>query len=125
MPGKHFAVHGQDVEIRHLVGVRAGGARLDRPLAEHDARSRGRPIFGAGVARVDDEHAHHAHAHLGHLVVVRVVHEGPVLPERELVFERLARLDVRLRQARRRRPCRSAEGCRASGRWSAGSLFVT
>ena len=48
---------------------------------------------------MDDEHANQAHAHLGHLVVVGVEHEGAVLPERELVFRRVAGLDVGLRQA--------------------------
>ena len=53
---------------------------------------------GVGVAPcVDDEHAREAQGDLGHLVVVGVVHERPVLAQRELVEERLARLDDRLR----------------------------
>jgi len=51
------------------------------------------------MSRVDDEQADEAHAHLGHLVVVRVEHEGLVLPERELVFRRLPRFDVGLCEA--------------------------
>ena len=52
-----------------------------------------------GSLRVDDEHAHHAHRHLHHLVGVRVIHEGPALPEHELVDEGLARWDMRLSES--------------------------
>jgi hypothetical protein len=46
-----------------------------------------------------DEHTHHAHRHLHHLVGVRVVHERAALPELKFVDEGLPRLDVRLRHA--------------------------
>jgi len=42
---------------------------------------------------MDNEHADHAHLHLGHLVVVRVVHEGTVLPDGVLVLEGFAGLN--------------------------------
>jgi hypothetical protein len=51
-------------------------------------------------ARVNDEEAHHPEGHLQRLVGVRMVHERAVLPQRELVSVRLARLDVRLVEAR-------------------------
>jgi hypothetical protein len=51
------------------------------------------------VARMHDEHAHHAHAHLHHFVGVRVVHEGAACLELELVDEGLAGLDMRLGEA--------------------------
>ena len=51
------------------------------------------------VSRMHDEEPHHAHRHLHHFVGMRVVHEGAALLELELVDERLARLDLRLRQA--------------------------
>ena len=37
--------------------------------------------------------------HLGHLVVMGVVHVGPMLPDGVFVFERLARLDSALGQS--------------------------
>ena len=47
---------------------------------------------------MDDEHADHAHAHLRHLVVVRMVHERAMLAQRPFVLHGLAGLDVRLGQ---------------------------
>ena len=43
------------------------------------------------LARMNNEHAKHSESHLGHLVVMRMIHEGAVLPDRELVLERLSR----------------------------------
>ena len=40
---------------------------------------------------MNDEHADQPHPHLGHLVVMGVEHEGPVLPQRPLVLRRLPR----------------------------------
>ena len=48
---------------------------------------------------MDDDHAHHAHGHLHHLVGMRVVHEGAAFLQLELVDEGLAGLDMRLVQA--------------------------
>ena len=48
---------------------------------------------------MDDEHPHHAHRHLDHLVGMRVVHEGAGFHEVELVDEGLADRDMRLRQS--------------------------
>ena len=77
---KDFAVHRQDVEIRHFQGVGAGRARFDGPFAEHNRKVPVHMIFRRRVARMDDKHADQAHAHLRHLVVMGVEHEGPVLP---------------------------------------------
>ena len=52
----------------------------DVPFAEHDREVPVHLIVRRRVARVDDEHADQAHAHLRHLVVVGVVHERAVLP---------------------------------------------
>ena len=41
---------------------------------------------------MNDDHAGHPHADLCHLIVVRVVHAGARLPDRELVLERLSLL---------------------------------
>jgi hypothetical protein len=46
-----------------------------------------------------DDHAHHAHRHLNHLVGMRMVHERPALLHLELVDKGLAGRDVRLVQA--------------------------
>ena len=46
-----------------------------------------------------DEQAHHPHRLLHHLVEVRVIHVRPVLLDRELVLEGLARFDSGLIQA--------------------------
>ena len=46
------------------------------------------------VARVNDEHAHHAERYLQRLVAVRVIHLRPVLPQGKLVGEGLAGFDV-------------------------------
>ncbi|GCC47755.1 hypothetical protein chiPu_0032058, partial [Chiloscyllium punctatum] len=51
------------------------------------------------VPGVDNEHAHHAHRHLHHLVRVRVVHERPARLDLEFVDEGLAGFDVRLVEA--------------------------
>jgi hypothetical protein len=56
-----------------------------------------------GIARMDDESAHHAHRHLHRLVGVRVIHEGAARAQLELVDEGLARLDLRLGEAVQRR----------------------
>jgi hypothetical protein len=47
---------------------------------------------------VHDEHADQPHAHLGHLVVMGVEHEAPVLAQRPLVSRGFPGLDVRLCQ---------------------------
>jgi hypothetical protein len=52
-----------------------------------------------GVARMDDEQAHHAAGQLHHLVGVRVVHVRAVLTQRELVGPGFAGLDMRLRES--------------------------
>ena len=85
-------VEGQHVEVHHLVGVWTTHAGRDLPLRQHvhEVAVDGRTL---GLARVDDDHAHQPHRHLGHLVVVGVVHEGAVLAQRELVAEGLAGLD--------------------------------
>src|SRR3982074_2045636 len=46
-----------------------------------------------------DDHSHHAHGHLDHLVRMRVVHEGAAVLHLEFVDEGLAGLDMRLAKA--------------------------
>ena len=68
------------------------------PLAEEDGKVPIDLVVGGGLAGVDHDHAHHPHRHLGHLVVVRVVHQRAMLVERPLVAEGLTGLDRRLAQ---------------------------
>src|SRR5258707_14437299 len=45
------------------------------------------------------EQTKHSKRHLGHFIVMRVIHEGAMLSQRELVFERFKRLNDLLCQA--------------------------
>ncbi len=97
-----FGVHGEDVEFGHFGGVGAIGAGIDAPLVEEQCEIA--IDFGAGfgrlvVAGMDDEQAGHAQAHLGHFIVMGVVHVRAGLMEGEFVFEGLAGLDGALREA--------------------------
>ena len=85
-------IHGQQVKIRHLVGIGAARARLQLPGREQDGVVTVRKR-ASWTARMHDNHAHQAHGHLGHLVMVGVVHEGAVLAEGPLIDKGLARLD--------------------------------
>ena len=68
------------------------------------------------VARMDDEHAHHAHRHLHHLVGVRVVHESAARSSARTRRRRSCRDRCAAASARRRHPCRSEPACRANAR---------
>ena len=74
---------------------------------------------------MNDEHSKHAERHLRHLVVMRVIHEGAVLPDRELVHEGLARLDGRLTQAAHAVHAARQHDAVPMNLVEAGSLFVT
>ena len=86
------------VEVSHLGDLRHVSAGIDIVGAEQEDEV---PIDAheGRVLRMHDEETHHSHRHLHHLVGVRVVHERAALAQFELVDERLARLDVRLRQS--------------------------
>ena len=64
-----LGVQREDIEVRHLVGVGAGGARNNFPFAEHEGeiaiRLRVLRFFG-----VNDEQAHQAEGHLSHFIVM-------------------------------------------------------
>src|SRR6478736_326993 len=84
-----------DIEVSHLSDLRQGGAGVE-PVGTHDEDEV--PI-GAAEVRVlwvDDDHAHHAHGHLHHLIGMGVVHEGTAALEHELVDEGPVHRDVRL-----------------------------
>lgn len=55
--------------------------------------------LGFAIARVDDEEAHHAHRDLGHLIRMRVIHVGAVLPQSEFVSPGLTGRDGCLGQS--------------------------
>src|SRR5204863_6726680 len=95
--GEHAAVPRPHVEIGHLVDLRQIGAGVDE-IAAHDEDEVAIDGAEGGIARVHDEHAHHTHRHLHHLVGMRVIHEGPASLQLELVDEGLAGLDVGLGQ---------------------------
>src|SRR6516162_437989 len=94
--GKHAAVPGPHVEVGHLRDLRQIGPGIDQ-VGAHDEHEVAIDAAKFRVARVNDEHAHHAHRHLHHLVRVGVVHERAALLHFELVDEGLSWLDVRLR----------------------------
>src|ERR1700680_2114570 len=76
--GEHAAVPRPHVEVRHLRDLRQVGAWVDEVRA-HDENEVAVNAIWVSAARVDDEHPHHAHCHLHHLVGVRVIHERPTL----------------------------------------------
>src|SRR5262249_14777725 len=96
--GEDTRVKGPEIEVEHLgdLGQKTAGIDAERSQHEHkvaiDAHER-------WIARMHDEHPHHAHGHLHHLVGVRVVHEGSALGEHELVNECPSRHNVRLGHA--------------------------
>jgi hypothetical protein len=93
--GKSLRVHGKDVEVRLLNGVGTAGTRVNAPLVEEDGKI---PVRSTRrIAGVNDEQPLQAQRHLDHLVEVRVVHMGAMLSQRELIRERLPRLDRLLR----------------------------
>ena len=86
------------VEVGHLIDARREAARVD-VIRGHDEHEVTVDLHHTRVLRMDDERAHHPHRHLHHFVGVRVIHKGAVLLKLEFVDERLARRDVRLREA--------------------------
>ena len=79
MPGntRLFQVHMLKSVISETRG--SDGAGIDGVGAHHEDEV-AIDAAEAFVARMHDEHAHHAHAHLHHLVGVRVVHERAASP---------------------------------------------
>ena len=87
------------LKVKTLKSIITVGSGVDVPgLMNHSFRkiAKSRSTRRGGVPRMEDQEAHHPHRHLHHLVEVRVVHLRAVLPDGELVLERLARLDARL-----------------------------
>ena len=96
--GISLPVQREDVEVRHLIRIRARRARIDPPLAQQIDKVAVRPRLRV-FARMNDEHPEQAERHLRHLIVMRVIHIGAVLPHGKLIPESLARLDRLLGQA--------------------------
>ncbi len=113
------SIHGEDVELHHLVGVGTTRAGDDLPLAEHE----GVVAIGTrprGQARMDHDQAQHPERHLRHLVMVRVVHERAVLDQRELVLEGLAGADHALTEPSHSvHAARKQDAVPVHGGWSA------
>src|SRR5262249_29183734 len=85
---EHAAVPGPHVEVRHFRHLRQVGAGIDE-IRAHDEDEVAIDAAELPIARMHDEHAHHAHGHLHHLVGVWVVHECPAAREHEFVDEGL------------------------------------
>ena len=94
-----LAVEGEHVELEHLVGVGTSRPRQHLPFARQQREVAIGAAFG-GHARMNHEHPHHAERLLRHFVAMRVVHVRAMLPQRELVAERLAGGDGRLTEPR-------------------------
>ncbi|CUH99392.1 hypothetical protein PHA8399_01511 [Leisingera aquaemixtae] len=92
------AVPAPQVEIRHLHHPRHIGAGVDVEGVQHDQEI---PVDGheGGVLGMHDEHPHHAHRHLHHLIAMRVVHEGAGFDQVELIDKGLAGRDARMAEA--------------------------
>ena len=90
--GKCFCIKRENVEVGHLIWI--GPLRTDDQLPfvrhEHEIAIRPRTF---GIARMNDEWPDGAERHLRHLIMMRVIHLGAVLAQRELIFEGLTRLD--------------------------------
>src|SRR5215469_3090067 len=89
--GEDFSVKSEDIEICHFVGHGPRGAGVYAPLVQKKGKVAIRT--GLWVAGVNNEKAHEAQGHLGHLVVVRMVHVGTMLTKGEFVFEGVPGID--------------------------------
>src|SRR5688572_10639619 len=95
---KCLTVERQQVEVRHLVGVRASRAHIHTPLVQHKSKITVH-FGGSRPSRMNHDHSGHAHSDLRHLVMVRVIHGRTTLPHGKLVLERLPLLDGALVEA--------------------------
>src|SRR5687768_1314622 len=77
---ENFPVNRQNVEVGHFQWIWTGSAGRDVPFANHEREVAIDVIFSRRISWMDDKHADQTHAHLGHLIVMRVEHLGPVLP---------------------------------------------
>src|SRR5262245_5157085 len=96
--GEHPRVECPQIEIEHLCDLGHVTAGVDTEGTEHEDEV-AIDAHEVWVARMNDDHAHHPHRHLHHLVGMRMVHEGSAILQLELVDEGLAGSDVRLSQA--------------------------
>ena len=95
---KDPAVPCPEVEIGHRHDARHIGAGVDVEGVQHDQEIAVHGPEGR-VLGMHDEHAHHAHRHLHHLVGMGVIHEGAGFDQVELVDIGLARRDRRMAEA--------------------------
>src|SRR5579875_3601609 len=93
--GKHAAVPRPHIEVGHLVDFRKIAARIN-PICAHDENEVTIDRTESSITRVHDEHSHHAHRHLHHLVGMWVVHEGTTFRELEFIDKGFAGGDMRL-----------------------------
>lgn len=95
--GIDFSVKGEIIEIEGN-RIRSRCAGRNAPLLEKDRKVPvDRRIFR--FFGMDDKKSHEAKPHLDHLVIMGMVHVGPMLAERELISEGLAARDRRLVEA--------------------------
>src|SRR5262245_29664861 len=96
--GEHPGVESPQIEVEHLCDLGHVTAGVDTEGTEHEDEV-AIDAHKVWIARMNDDHAHHPHRHLHHLVGMRVVHERSALLQLELVDEGLAGSDVRLGHA--------------------------
>ena len=96
--GENPAVPCPQVEIRHRHDARHICSRINIKGVQHDQEItinwHERWVLG-----VNNEHTHHTHSHLGHLVSVRVIHESTRLDQIELIDECFAGFDAGMAKA--------------------------
>src|SRR5438874_4660662 len=96
-PRKNASIHREDIEIRHLIWIRAHRADINTPFAQHQSEIAINTILR--LTRMNYEQTHQTKSHLRHFIMMGVIHVRAVLPESELILERLTRLDRRLCEA--------------------------
>src|SRR4051812_13741153 len=79
---KRFAIKREDIEVSHFVRIRPTRANIDPPFAKHKSEIASRPRL-CRIARMNHEHSHRPKRHLGHFIMMRVVHMATVLAEGE------------------------------------------
>src|SRR6266446_10003539 len=93
-PRKNASVHRENIEISHLIWIRTHRADINAPFAQHESEVAINTI--SRLTRMNYEQTHQTKSHLRHLVMMGMIHVRAVLPESELILERLTRFDRRL-----------------------------